>query len=143
MVLVICNYCKVTRDRSSLLMRPVSALASWRAHKGGMRMKRIRLSLLAGLLVACLCMAARMPAAGEEKLININTASVTELGELKGIGNAKAQVIVAHREKNGPFKSVDELRQVNGIGDKLMEKLRPHVTVGQAPAPAAAAAAKH
>ena len=102
-----------------------------------------RLSIFAGLLVACLWLAARVPAASaEEKLINVNTASAGELGGLKGIGAAKAQVIIAYREKNGPFKSIDELRQVSGIGDKLLEKLRPQVTVGQA-APAAAAAAKH
>jgi competence protein ComEA len=109
-------------------------------------MTRVRVSILAGLWLAGLCLAARVPAAwASDKLININTASATELSELKGIGDAKAQVIVAYREKNGPFKSVDELRQVHGIGDKLLEKLRPQVTVsGGAAAPAAApAAAKH
>lgn len=106
-------------------------------------MTHIRLSILAGLVLACLYLAARVPAvSAEETLVNINTASVAQLSALKGIGDAKAQVIIAHREKNGPFKSVDDLRQVNGIGDKLLEKLRPHVTVG-APAPGAAPAAKH
>ena len=89
-----------------------------------------------------LSVASRAPAAAaEEKLININTASAAELSELKGIGAVKAQQIVAYREKSGPFKSVDELRQVNGIGDKLLERLRPQVTVGPAPAPAGGAAA--
>jgi len=109
-------------------------------------MTRVRLSILAGVWLAGLCLMTRVPAAfASDKLININTASATELRELKGIGDAKAQVIVAYREKNGPFKSVDELRQVHGIGDKLLEKLRPQVTVstGAAPPAAAPAAAKH
>ena len=105
-------------------------------------MEAKRLPILVGLLIAILSVAIRMPAtASEEKLININTASVAELSELKGIGAAKAQQIVAYREKSGLFKSVDELRQVNGIGDKLLERLRPQVTIGTAPAPAGAAAA--
>jgi competence protein ComEA len=105
-------------------------------------MRSKRLPVLAGLLVAMLSIATRPPVtAAEEKLININTASVAELSELKGIGAAKAQQIVAYREKSGPFKSVDELRQVNGIGDKLLQRLRPQVTVGTAAAPAGAAAA--
>jgi len=106
-------------------------------------MTHARLSILAGLLLACIATATQAPATtNDEKVININTASAAELKDLNGIGDAKAQVIVAYREKNGPFKSVDDLRQVSGIGEKLVEKLRPHVTVGSAPAPAAAAA-KH
>src|SRR2546425_12322180 len=105
----------------------------------------VRRVLAAGVLLASLWIAVGIPRAwGDEPVVNINTASAAELGGLKGIGDAKAKVIVEYREKNGPFKSVDDLRRVHGIGDKLMEKLRPHVTVGPiaAAAPAAAAATK-
>ena len=102
-------------------------------------MKARRLPFLTGLVLLCLCLAAAV-VSGEETPVNINTASAAELSALNGIGNAKAQVIVAYREKNGPFKSVDDLREVNGIGEKLLAKLRPHVTVG-APAPVVSAPA--
>ena len=106
----------------------------------------MRQVLAAGALVASLWMAAGVPpVSADERLVNINTASATELGGLKGIGDAKAKEILEYREKNGPFKSVDDLRQVHGIGNKLLETLRPHITVGPvaAAAPAAAAATKH
>ena len=63
--------------------------------------------------------------------VNINTASVQELTKLQGIGPAKAQAIVQHREKNGQFKSVKELARVKGIGQKTVEQLGSEITVGQ------------
>jgi competence protein ComEA len=105
----------------------------------------MRQVLAIGALVASLWVATGVPGAlGEERLVNINTASAVELATLKGIGEAKAKAILEYREKNGPFKSVDDLHQVHGIGNKLLEGLRPQITVGaSAAAPAAAAAAKH
>jgi len=76
----------------------------------------------------------------DEKLININSATATELAGLKGLGDAKAKAIVAHRDKNGPFKSIEDLNQVSGIGDKLMSSLRTQVTTGPATASAQAPA---
>ncbi len=100
---------------------------------------------LAALLVAgWLLAAAHLSTAATETQINVNTASASELATLKGIGEVKARAIVEHREKNGPFKSVDALKDVPGIGDKMLETLRPQVTVGAAAAAApAAASAKH
>ena len=93
-----------------------------------------------GALVAAMWIAAGVPrASGDEPVINLNTASAAEISRLKGIGDAKAKGIVEYREKNGPFKSVDDLRHVHGIGDKLLEKLRSHVTVGPMATTAAAA----
>lgn len=63
--------------------------------------------------------------------VNLNTATVAELDALKGVGPGKAKAIVEYREKNGPFKSVDDLTLVKGFGDKSIEKLRPDLTVGE------------
>lgn len=62
-------------------------------------------------------------------VLDLNTASATELERLPRVGPALAGRIVAHREANGAFGSVDELRRVKGIGAKTLEVLRPHVRV--------------
>jgi len=75
--------------------------------------------------------------------VNINTATQDEFVALhKGLGPAKAQAIIDYRKANGPFKSVDDLRHVKGIGAKRLEKLRPELTVGPATKVATASAAK-
>lgn len=61
--------------------------------------------------------------------INVNTASEAELIKLPGIGPAKAKAIVEHRQQS-PFKTVDDLKDVRGIGDATVENLRDQVTVG-------------
>ncbi len=62
-------------------------------------------------------------------LININTASASELTALSGIGEATAAKIVADREANGPFASVDDLTRVSGIGEKKLEAIRDAICV--------------
>jgi competence protein ComEA len=61
--------------------------------------------------------------------ININTATKDELVGLPGIGPAKAQAIVDYRKAHGPFKTVEELKDVKGIGAKRFEKLKPDLSV--------------
>ena len=61
--------------------------------------------------------------------VNLNTATKDELIALPGIGPAKAQAILDHRTTHGPFKSVEELKDVKGIGAKRFEKLKPELTV--------------
>lgn len=61
--------------------------------------------------------------------VNINTASSQELQTISGIGEAKAKRIIDYREKNGPFKTVDDLTAVSGIGEKTLENLRDQICV--------------
>ena len=62
--------------------------------------------------------------------ININTASSQELCDgLAGIGETLAARIVDYREKNGPFHSTEEIKNISGIGDKIFEKIRDSITV--------------
>ncbi|GAA4677579.1 helix-hairpin-helix domain-containing protein [Gordonia humi] len=64
-------------------------------------------------------------------LVNLNTATEAELDALPGIGPVTAQSILAWRQTNGSFSSVDQLAEVDGIGDGRLAKLRPLVTVGR------------
>lgn len=61
--------------------------------------------------------------------IDINTANVTQLATLPGIGPGIAAAIVAHRQANGNFKSVDDLLDVKGIGQKKLEKIKPYLSM--------------
>jgi len=77
--------------------------------------------------------------------VNINTADATTLASaIKGVGEKKAQAIIQYRKEHGPFKSVDELASVPGIGEKTVAKNRSNLTVGKSSVPDAdqSAAAK-
>jgi competence protein ComEA len=84
-------------------------------------------------------MASASTVVAEQGVVDVNTASLEQLNEISGIGDAKAQAIIEYRDKNGPFQSVDELVNVSGIGDKLLARLRPQLTVGSPPGKAPAA----
>ena len=62
-------------------------------------------------------------------LVNINTASLEMLMEIPGIGEAKAKEIITYREKNGLFKNISDIKNVEGIGEALFEKIKDYITV--------------
>lgn len=62
-------------------------------------------------------------------LININTCSYEDLLSLNGIGPVKAQAIIEYRTANGGFSSIEEITEVNGIGEKTFESIRSFITV--------------
>ena len=66
----------------------------------------------------------------EGEVIDINTAGVEDLQRLPGIGEKRAQAIADYREEHGPFQSVDELDNVEGIGEGILSGLRDYVTIG-------------
>jgi competence protein ComEA len=94
-------------------------------------------------VLASLCALAARPARGQTPqpgqasakpaasgIVNLNTASAADLEGLPGIGAKTAARIVEYRQKNGPFKKVEELMNVRGVGEKNFLKLKPQLTVG-------------
>ncbi|TDL70944.1 helix-hairpin-helix domain-containing protein [Paenibacillus amylolyticus] len=67
--------------------------------------------------------------AGDNGKIDVNTAPVSKLTELPGIGEKKAQAIVDYRNAHGPFAKVSDLTKVKGIGMKMLEKMAPYVQI--------------
>ncbi|PAE23045.1 MULTISPECIES: helix-hairpin-helix domain-containing protein [Bacillaceae] len=61
--------------------------------------------------------------------VNLNGADETELQTLPGIGPSKAAAIIEHRDTNGPYKDIEDLKLISGIGDKTFEKLKEHISV--------------
>ncbi|MGM9925494.1 MAG: helix-hairpin-helix domain-containing protein [Bacillus sp. (in: firmicutes)] len=61
--------------------------------------------------------------------VNINSATEDELQTISGIGPAKAQAIIQYRTEKGAFSSIDELKEISGIGEKTFEKLKDQVTI--------------
>lgn len=69
------------------------------------------------------------PSLLEGENIDLNTASQADLERLPGIGPSRAQDIIKERQENGPFRTVDELTRVKGIGKSILEELRPYARV--------------
>jgi competence protein ComEA len=59
----------------------------------------------------------------------LNRADVRDLDRLPGVGPVLAERIVEHRKRHGPYRRLEDLRAVRGIGVKLLERIRPHVRV--------------
>jgi competence protein ComEA len=99
-------------------------------------------------IVACCCLLWTVPATAAQSksaahstakpsstaIVNLNTASATDLEGLPGIGAKTAARIVEYRQKNGPFKKIEELMNVRGVGEKNFLKLKPQITVAPAKA---------
>jgi competence protein ComEA len=107
-------------------------------------MLRICLSVFA--LAACLSVQAlaqaaapgpKPPAAKPSTIVNLNTATVAELEALPGIGAKVASRIVEYRTKKGPFRKIEELMNVHGVGEKSFLKVQPQLTVGALSEPSA------
>jgi competence protein ComEA len=107
-------------------------------------MVRIVLSLVAATALvaatgATLAAQTKTPPAAAAKpastaIVNINTASATEIATLPGVGAKMAARIIEYRQKNGPFKKIEELMNVRGVGEKNFLKLKSQVTVAAAKA---------
>ena len=70
---------------------------------------------------------------GEEKLVDINSATLEELDTLPGIGPAIAGRIIDYRQTNGPFETIEEIQEVSGIGPVTFERLKTLITVDPQP----------
>lgn len=71
----------------------------------------------------------KISSSDESSTININTASKETLMTLNGIGESKAQAIIDYREEIGGFKSVDEITNISGIGEKTLEKIKDKISI--------------
>ena len=66
---------------------------------------------------------------GQGGLVNLNTATIEQLDTLPGVGEATANKIITYREENGGFKSIEDLKNVKGIGDKKFEEIKGNICV--------------
>lgn len=64
-----------------------------------------------------------------DKKVNINSAALEELKTLNGIGDSKAKSIIEYREQNGTFKSIEDIKNVTGIGEKMFEKIKEQIEI--------------
>jgi comEA protein len=63
--------------------------------------------------------------------ININTASADDLDKIPDVGPARAKLIIDYRSQNGGFKTIEEMKNIKGIGDKTFEKMKDLITAGE------------
>jgi competence protein ComEA len=88
----------------------------------------IMLNKIVATLIIFLALSLNSAVFADEK-ININKATKSELLSINGIGSATADEIIAYREKNGAFSSIDDLTKVKGIGEKKAAKLSENITL--------------
>ena len=78
--------------------------------------------------------ATKPPVTASTEVVNLNTASGAQIAALPGIGPKTADLIVQYREKNGPFKKIEEVMNVRGVGEKSFLRIKDRLTVA-APKP--------
>jgi comEA protein len=71
----------------------------------------------------------RIEDSNDKNLLNINKASINDFMSLPGIGEAKAKSIIDYRNSKGSFKSLDEIKDVKGIGESIFEKIKEYLTI--------------
>jgi competence protein ComEA len=99
------------------------------------KQNRSKRALVGALLASCALLLTLQPALAAESaklldgVVNVNTANTEELQLLPGVGESRAKAILEIRKSRGGFKAVSELTKVKGIGDAMVEILRPYVTL--------------
>lgn len=96
------------------------------------RARLLRLAVAAALLLAAASAGAAdagSKGSAPTGVVNLNSASAAELERLPGIGRSRAEAIVELRDQRGGFKSIDEIGDVKGIGDAMLSKLRPYLSL--------------
>lgn len=71
-------------------------------------------------------------AASSAEVVNLNTATANQIADLPGIGVKTAELIVQYRVKNGPFKKIEEVMNIRGVGEKTFLRIRDRITVAAA-----------
>jgi competence protein ComEA len=90
-----------------------------------MRRKLSRVIIGMAVILACSLLSSH----AEGTLVNINTADEATLVTLNYIGKSRAKAIIAHREEHGPFQSIEDLKAVSGVGDRVFENIKDKITV--------------
>lgn len=86
---------------------------------------------LLSIALMCFSLSVFADGAAPIKPVNINTATAEQLMQIKGIGEKKAQAIIEYRKSHGPFKKVEELELVKGIGEHFIHEHKNMLAVGQ------------
>jgi len=110
-----------------LLVALVTSLMSWPAQAQNAR--RAEEPASRAEPVAKAARPARVAATPSAATVNINAADVKELMTLTGVGRKVAQRIVAYREAHGPFKKMEDVKKVEGVGDTVWEKNRTRIAI--------------
>jgi len=91
----------------------------------------LAIGMLMPLAATSVLAAAEKSVTTSAQTVDLNKAGIGELSTVPGIGQVMAQRIIDWREEHGPFKRVEDLMKVKGVGEKKLERLRPYIKVGR------------